>query len=490
MQLNPFSSLVRPSLAGRLGAVAAAHPLAVAAGQRLLGEGGNAMDALIAAQAVLAVVSPDACGLGGDGFVLLRCRNRPVLALNGAGAAARSASAIATTGAASVTVPGLVDLWARLSAEVGALSLAAALAPAGEIAAQGLRADSALLRARDAHRGRLLAGGAGGWPLLDLVEGDLWVQPELAALLGAIGREGRAAFYEGAMARSVVRAVRAQGGALVEEDLAPPAVQVADSLSIPLGERMLHVQPPMSQGVLLLMALKGWQAGGFAPGPAMDHLGVELTQAAFAFRDDVAQGAALTSQPLSVDLDRAQRRGGPRAYLHTAGVATADAEGTVASSLVSVFDDFGSGVFVPEGGFTLNNRAGGFTGGANAFAPGVRPVHTLAPALLEGPRGAVALSTPGADGQVQTILQVLLRWVFAGQDLAQAVASPRWRSEDGRLLVEAGHPARADLLARGHDVADVAAGDMRFGAVTCAGLDNGVPFALPDWRRMTWAGVA
>ena len=91
MKLNPFSSAHRPALAGRLGAVSAAHPLAVAAGQRLLAEGGNAVDALIAAQAVLAVVSPDACGLGGDGFVLLRRPGRPVLAVNGAGPAAQDA---------------------------------------------------------------------------------------------------------------------------------------------------------------------------------------------------------------------------------------------------------------------------------------------------------------------------------------------------------------------------------------------------------------
>jgi gamma-glutamyltranspeptidase/glutathione hydrolase len=162
----------------------------------------------------------------------------------------------------------------------------------------------------------------------------------------------------------------------------------------------------------------------------------------------------------------------------------------VASSLVSVFDDFGSAVFVPEGGFVLNNRAGGFTGGANAFAPGRRPVHTLAPALIEGPGGVTALSTPGADGQVQTLLQIVLNWLVAGQDLAKVVAGPRWRSENGKLLVEVGHPARADLLARGHEVVDVASGDMRFGAVTAAGSFEGVPFALPDWRRNTWAGVA
>lgn len=123
MHLNPYSSAHRPALGGRLCAVAAAHPLA-AAGQRLLAEGGNAVDALIAAQAVLTVVAPEACGLGGDGFVLLRRPGRPVLAVNGAGAAARSTGAPATTGGASVTVPGLVDLWDRLATEAGRLGLA------------------------------------------------------------------------------------------------------------------------------------------------------------------------------------------------------------------------------------------------------------------------------------------------------------------------------------------------------------------------------
>lgn len=489
-ELNPFSSVHRPALGGRLGAVAAAHPLATAAGQRLLAEGGNAVDALIAAQAVLAVVSPDACGLGGDGFVLLRRPGHPVLAVNGAGPAARGAEGAATTGGAAVTVPGLVDLWDRLAAEAGRLGLGPALRPAIEIAGEGFRPDARLLQARDRQAARLRAGGAEGWGLTRIEARGAWRQPELAALLTRIAEEGRTAFYEGSIARGIARAVAGTGGRLTEEDLAAPAAALSEPLSLRFGDRVVHVQPPQSQGILLLMALRGFAEGGFGDGASLAHLGVELTQAAFAFRDEVARGADLLAEPLAVDPERAQRRGGPRSYLHTAGVAVADAEGAVASSLISVFDDFGSAVFVSEGGFTLNNRAGGFTGGSNAFAPGKRPVHTLAPALVEGPEAVVALSTPGADGQVQTLLQVLLGWAVEGRDLAEAVAAPRWRSEDGRLLVEAGHPARDDLARRGHDVVDTPAGDVRFGAVTAAGLQEGTPFALPDWRRMTWAGVA
>ncbi len=106
---------------------------------------------------------------------------------------------------------------------------------------------------------------------------------------------------------------------------------------------------------------------GDLPCALNDHVAIELTQAAFAHRSDVVLGEELLERVLQVDLEKASLRGGPRAYLHTAGVATSDADGRVVSSLVSVFDDFGSCVFVPELGITLNNRAGGFTTGANAL---------------------------------------------------------------------------------------------------------------------------
>ena len=192
---------------------------------------------------------------------------------------------------------------------------------------------------------------------------------------------------------------------------------------------------------------------------------------------------------MAIDLARASNRGGPRAYLHTAGVACADAHGMVVSSLVSVFDDFGSCVFVPPLGITLNNRAGGFTAGANAPGPGKRPVHTLAPCLLTTPQGVLALATPGADGQVQTLLQVLMGLQMQGLDLATAIARPRWRSEQGALLIEQSHPGADTLLALGHRITQCADGDVRFGAVVSAGSVHAQPVAAADWRRETSAGV-
>jgi gamma-glutamyltranspeptidase/glutathione hydrolase len=240
---------------------------------------------------------------------------------------------------------------------------------------------------------------------------------------------------------------------------------------------------------LLNMAAKAVSDLGEFAAELNDHVAIEATEAAFAFRADITQGLGLLKHALPINLQHASLRGGPRAYLHTAGVAAADAQGMVISSLVSVFDDFGSCVFVPELGITLNNRAGGFTKGENTAAPGKRPVHTLAPTILTTPQGKLALATPGADGQVQTLLQIIVALQREGRDLARAIAKPRWRSENGLLLIERSHESIERLRQLGHRVTPLADGEMRFGAVVCAGYVNDEPIAAADWRRETAAGV-
>ncbi len=500
---------------GHRGAVAAAHPLAVAAGVRMLSDGGSAVDAAIAAQAAICVLMPHAAGLGGDLMALVHQPDGRVVAVNGAGRSPAGAPEHASDGAAprvsdgpaprvsdgavpyptdggaSVTVPGLVDGWVEAHRRWGRLPLAAALAPAAELAGDGVPVGSDLAAAVAAQGARLRRGGAGAWPLLSLAPGDRWRQPELAALLRAVGERGRDAFYDGPVADATADAVRRCGGALSVGDLRSHGSQVGDPVTVAWAGGRLHVQPPSSQGVLLAMAAR-WleRAAPTLDAGALDHVLVEVTEAAFAHRDACARGGDLLGVPLDVDRRRARRRGGPRAYLHTAGVAVADRHGQVVSSLVSVFDDFGSGVFVPAAGIVLNNRGAGFTAGANAPGPGRRPVHTLAPALVVDPAGApLALATPGADGQVQTLLQLLARR-RCGADLATALAAPRWRSQAGTLLVEHDHPNGADLAARGHAIRAVPAGDELFGAVVAAGTGAAGPFAAADWRRFVWSGVA
>jgi gamma-glutamyltranspeptidase/glutathione hydrolase len=485
-----FSSSVRPVLRGRLGAVAAAHPLAVAAGQEMLIAGGTAADAVIAAQAVLCVVMPDACGLGGDMLALVHVPGSVPVAINGTGASPSSLEQASDDGPHSITVPGIVDAWCELSEREGRLPLAYALEPAIRLACGGVRVSQTLAKALLAQRDRLQRGGAREWVLFDQPAGGVCKQPQLAATLQRIGNEGRSAFYAGPGAHAIACAVKALGGTLSVADLATHETVIGRPIETTWGGLRVATQPPMAQGVLLNMAVKALSALDEFPATLNDHVAIELTEAAFAFRAEIARGEALLEHVLTVDFEKASHRGGPRAYLHTAGVAAADAQGRVISSLVSVFDDFGSAVFVPELGITLNNRAGGFTTGENAAAPGKRPVHTLAPALLTTAQGVLAMATPGADGQVQTLLQVLVAIQREGVDLASAIARPRWRSENGNLLIERSHAGAGRLSSLGHRVEPLADGEMRFGAVVCAGYIDDEPIAAADWRRETAAGVA
>jgi gamma-glutamyltranspeptidase/glutathione hydrolase len=478
-----------PVLQGSAGAISAAHPAAMAAGQELLRAGGSAVDAAIAAQAVLCVVMPDACGLGGDLLALVHAPGSALQAINGTGCAPQGLRQVADDGPNSVTVPGIVDAWCTLSTLHGRVPLARTLAPAIRIARDGLHVGSDLAATLAKHRARLTSGGARAWCLFDAVAGSLVRQTELGALLERIGNEGRAAFYHGDNAAHIAVAIAARGGALAVEDLAAHTTPLAAPIETRWEELVLATQPPMSQGILLNLSVQALSRLGELRGAAADHVAIELTNAAFAHRDEVAAGSALLARELTIDLDRAANRGGPRGYLHTAGVACADAQGMVVSSLVSVFDDFGSAVFVPQLGITLNNRAGGFTAGDNQAAPGKRPVHTLAPAMLRLPLGMLALATPGADGQVQTLLQVLMALHGGESDLATAIAQPRWRSENGGLLIEESHPHVQALRTLGHRITPCTDGDSRFGAVVCAGFLAAQTVAAADWRRQTTAGI-
>jgi gamma-glutamyltranspeptidase/glutathione hydrolase len=482
----------RPIHHGATGAVSAAHPLAVSTGLETLRAGGNACDAMIASQAALAVVAPASAGLGGDLLALIKSGDRAVTAINGTGCAPSDPRFEAPEdGGLSVAVPGMVDGWLTAHRMHGRIDFARCLAPAIALARDGCRLASETTIAVSFQKQRVVAGGGEDWPVLAAAEsGSPVSQPEIAALLEAIASGGGDAFYKGPMAEAMARAIARQGGWLSSDDLATHETIVTQALSVPWQDGQVHVQPPITQGVLLAMCLKALAAQDVNAAASLDHLCIELTEASFQYRSRADEGAALLDTPLEIDPQRASLKGGPRAYLHTAGVATADADGMVCSSLVSIFDHFGSGVFVPEGGFTLNNRAQSFTSGANAPAPGKRPVHTLAPAMLETPGGTMALATPGADGQIQTLLQVIAKHTLADTPLAEAIDAPRWRSQDGQLLIATNHPQREQLGALGHRIADRQDIDLSFGGLVCAGHDGAAPFAGSDWRRDVWHGVA
>ena len=228
-------------------------------------------------------------------------------------------------GANSITVPGIVDAWCACRSSRSAAACRRARTR-GESRAHrcarvpdpgGSACDTASAPAAR-RRGRLGA--------VRQVAGACRPQPALAGLLERIGPRA-AAFYEGAAARAIARCVQALGGALAEADLAAHETVIATPIQTTWGDWRLDTQPPMSQGVLLNMAVQSDERLGDLPAALNDHVAIELTNAAFAFRDDVARGEALLAEPLPIDLEKASHRGGPRAYLHTAGVAAVDADG-------------------------------------------------------------------------------------------------------------------------------------------------------------------
>jgi gamma-glutamyltranspeptidase/glutathione hydrolase len=482
--------------------VACGHPLGSAAALEVFLQGGNAVDAAVAAAAVLAVVLPDACGIGGDTLALVRPGGGgPSVAYNGWGAAPQAVPArIPLDGGGTVSPPGAVRAWGDMLAGSGTRELGALLERAIRMAEDGVAVGAPLLASRDAQRTRLERTAA-SFGLLDpaLRPGSRWRQPELARSLRAVAERGpgRAVLRRagggdrrgGAGRRWKPRRRRPRG----PPHAGPPARR----------------RPPRRRGAARAAAAEPGPAG--ADGPARRrgggsrllrpaaHLAVEAIEAAFAHRDDVAADGAedrLLALDLELDPDRAGRRGGPRGYTHTTTVGTADAEGTVVSMLVDGVRRLRLGRARPGGRVPADEPPHGVQRRSRVperAGAGRRPVHTLSPALVEHGGLAFALATPGADGQVQTLLQVVDAVVQDGLDLPSALARPRWRSRDGMLEVEDDLPAdvRRLLESRGHLLEPHPAGDGRFGAAVAVGADTaaGTLFAVADGRREVHAAA-
>lgn len=471
-----------------LGAASTAHPIATEIALEILAEGGSAVDASIAAQAIICAILPQAAGLGGDCLALIN-NGGDVVAVNGVGRSPSTQPASwESDGGSSVTVPGIAPAWLLLHKKFGRLALERVLQPAIDLAVEGHCIDQSVVEALGRQRERLLKRGASSWSLLAQRPGNTWRQPELGALLGQLASSGDPGSYLDFVSQPIAAAVARDGGTLSVADILAHSCSFSQPVSTRWDDQTLWVQPPPSQGALLTLAAEWIQGNSYPIDTVSDHTLIELVKEVFTQRDELGSGTLPSQRQLTINRQHASSREGPRAYLHTAGVAVADADGQLVSSLISVFDDFGSAVYVPELGIVLNNRAAGFTAGQNAPRTSAFPVHTLAPALLTGPDSrALALATPGADGQIQSLLQVLCRLRNGTESLAEAISAPRWRAQNGALMVEADHPSIDSLAQLGHQIAISSPGDEIFGAVVAAG-NLPEPFAIADWRRRTSAG--
>jgi gamma-glutamyltranspeptidase/glutathione hydrolase len=497
--LAPFVTCRAPQ-----GMVTSVDHLASGTAVAVLRAGGTAVDAAVAANAVLAVTSQQHCGMGGDLFALVQPSGGAVVALNASGRAgsgadpdrlrAEGATAMPERGdVRSVPVPGCVDGWVALHGRFGRLPLADLLEPARRFAEDGFPASVTLAGAAP-----LLRGVAGADDLVPaggpLRPGDRVRRPGVARALAAIARDGRAGFYEGEFGAALLSL---GAGEYEPADLARVNADFVEPLRVRAFGHDVWTVPPSSQGYLTLAA--AWIADGLGlpddpDDPRGVHLVVEAAKQAgydrLAVLHEHADGSALldpgrlAARRAAIDPGRAAPLGGPGAGGGTMHLNVVDGDGTVVSLTQSNAMGFGAHLVAPGTGIFLQDRGIGFSlepGHPAEYGPRRRPPHTLAPALVTTPEGRprMALGTMGADIQPQILLQLLVRVLRSGHDPARAVAAPRWglAAPDGasfsvwdepaalRLRIEGHAPdtwAR-DLRARGHDVEVVGPFDSRLG---------------------------
>jgi gamma-glutamyltranspeptidase/glutathione hydrolase len=439
--------------------VATPHPLATAAGVEALRAGGTAMDAAVAANAMLAVVYCNACGLGGDAFALVWDPGEHRLhGFNGSGRSpaglsieevrSRGHDSMPQRGPLTVDVPGAVDAWAQLLERFGRRSLADAVLPAASAAEDGyaltginVRSIRAALPSFDADA-RAVFGRAGE-------PGDRFHQPLLASTLRAIADGGRDAYYEGPIGAEIARAVQAAGGVLTADDLAAHRGDWVEPISTTYGGREVATIPPNSQGITALMALNVLADLAWPSGEPMSatriHAQVEAIKVAWSERDrcvaDPDRGLADPARLLSaeharwlgsrLDPHRSQRftpanpPGGGTVYL-----CTGDADGMLVSLIESNYMGFGSGIMGGATGIMLQNRGAYFSldpAHPNALAPRGRTLHTLMPGmLLVDGEAEVAFGAMGGDGQPQTMVQLVTGMLDDGLDPQAVIDRPRW----------------------------------------------------------------
>ncbi|HEY3164413.1 MAG TPA: gamma-glutamyltransferase family protein [Candidatus Limnocylindrales bacterium] len=466
-----------PLVRGAHGAVVAPHHLATAAGLAILRAGGHAVDAAIATNAVLGVVMPSGCGIGGDAFWLIWDeRSGRQTALNGSGRAPAAADAAAlrthglealpSRGPLSITVPGAVRSWGDAHARHGRLPRAEVLAPAIELAWEGFPAYDGFIGAVEATLPLVVesVGPGSGFEQVYRPRGRPWRPgervrlPALAATLERLAEAGFDDFYEGQIGDRQARGLAAAGCAISAGDLRGHTSTWTQPIVTDYRGVRVTTHPPNSSGLVALELLNILETfeppapSAFGANGVEDarwvHVGIEAAKLAMADRDawlsdphvvDIpverllskahAEAVATLIDPARAALPPAATnpRGGGTIYL-----ATVDAEGNAVSLIESNYSGFGSGVVDPDTGIHYQNRGSYFSldpEHPNVLAPGKRTLHTLLPGMLfrnGEERPWVVTGSMGGDAQPQIHAQVVSALVDGGVDVATAVGAPRW----------------------------------------------------------------
>ena len=530
--MSDFFATHRPVLMGTDWMITADHPLAARAGAAVLDNGGNAVDAAIAANLVMTAVRPHMCGIGGDLFMLINMPSRGAFdALNASGRApgkatleeylARGFKTVPETGILTCTVPGAIAGWQAALEKRGTMGLDTLLALAIDYAEAGFPMYRDLHNAFVSREPEIRKSKAMTETLLPTGTiprlGSLVIQPKLAESYRKLAAQGPDIFYRGEMGEALVRFSQAQGGYFSMDDLAAHKVTWETPLTTGYRGYTIATQPPNSQGIALLMQadmLENHDIAAMEPGSAkLVHLMVEAKKLAFADRDAYVCDPAFHPVPVEgmlskeeaarrvrlIDPGKAAKAYPARNFAKggddTIYLTVVDSQGNSVALIQSLYEAFGSCAMVPETGMILHNRGRGFSldpDHPNRLEPGKRPYHTLHPAMvLKDNKPFMVLGTPGADGQTQSVIQLITALLDHGADPQQANEMPRWRSNpDGSLMVEARFPEKTikELRAMGHrvDVLGDYAEIMGSSQVILIDQETGVLHAGADPRRQAY----
>ena len=484
----------RSMVISRYGVVAAESPLAAQAGVQMLERGGTAVDAAVAANAVMGVVAPMSNGIGGDLFAIVYdAKSGKLYGLNASGWAPSGLTVetlkkqglrdMPQHGIFAVTVPGAVDGWQKLLERFGKKNLSAVLSPAIQIADQGFPVtewvaglwaqDVELLRSNDAAAQTYLPSDRA--PAV----GQVFRNPDLAKSLRQIAQGGRDAFYKGEIARQIIETSRRHGGTFTASDFADYASEWVEPISTTYRGWTVSELPPNGQGLAaleMLNIMETFPLGQYGLNSTRTlHAMIEAKKLAYAdlvrYIGDPKFSKPPVAQLLSKDFaaKRAQAIDPNRANCQVASgslppggdtiyLSVVDRDGNMVSLIQSNYEDFGSGLVADGTGFALHNRGALFNldpDSPNVLAPRKRPLHTIIPAFVTKGDVRIAFGIMGGWNQSQAHAQFVSHVVDFNQNIQAAMETARFTklSFDGcDVQIENRLPGntRAELQAKGH----------------------------------------
>ena len=490
-------SQARSMVVTRYGIVATEHPLASEIGAAILRQGGNAVDAAVAANAAMGFFAPMMNGVGGDLFAIVyEARTGKLYGLNASGWApegltpeflkSKGLSQMPGSGIHAVTVPGAVDGWEKLVKRFGRKRLAEILAPTIRYAEEGAPVPEIFSAAWAAGEKKLRQDTNAAHVFLPQGHaprlGEVFRNPELAWSLKQIAAHGRKGFYEGEVARRILVCSRGLGGTMAPEDLAKFSAQWVEPISTIYHGWTVYEMPPNGQGIAALMMLnlmENYPLTQFGPGSVNAfHTMIEAKKLAYAdmrhyvcdpdFHQVPVPGMLSKSYARErarlIDLAKANCQVGagqpPPMGNDTTYLCTVDSEGNMVSYIQSNFASFGSGV-VPAGtGFVLQNRGGLFTldpSSPNLLAGRKRPLHTIIPAFMARGQVRIAFGIMGGWNQAQAHAQFVSDVVDHNLNIQAALEAPRFTKHsfegcDVEMEDRVPQSVRAELTTKGHQI--------------------------------------